>query len=659
MRNELSTIRSPGSVLAGILIAASLHASPAEGQSAEPDHSAHHPQGGAWSTPATGTTRPGADTSQDYAPPPADQSAPMSGMMEGMMGGRPPKQLYPSLMDVPSLSPETRARMEQHARARVEVGTAVAAQGRAELEQAVAAGDPKAIEAAAERIRDGTVQLESGAATLRALREGREPKDIALTWFKGQLGLPQAAASQPHAVAAQDGLFGWAWAHIVAVTTLAAFALAMIAMYAARMRRAHALVDRLTSAKPVPRTSAAPPVVPAQPAAAASLGQAAPLGAVAPSASTVAPARTRPWTGKLQVVGIFHETPNVKTFRLRDPGGGPIPFEFLPGQFLTYSAQIEGQLVRRSYTIASSAAQTAYVETTVKREAPGIFSGYMHDKLAVGDLVEVMAPFGSFTFRGAEAESVVLIGGGVGITPLMSVIRYLTDIAWPGEIFLVYGARTTEDFIFRDELEYLQRRHRNLDVAATMARAEGMAWMGPEGPITKDLLAQSVPDITQRRVHLCGPPGMMEAVRKALAELGVPADQVKTEAFGPARGAVPPPGVTMVVPSPEPADGGAPSVPAGVTAAPTIGPATASIQFTRSNVTAPLPPDKTVLEVSEAVGVNIDYACRAGICGVCKVRLLEGAVTMEVQEALTPEDKAANIVLACQAKSTGTLAVEA
>jgi len=583
----------------------------------------------------------------------------MQGMMEGMMGGQLPKQLYPSLIDLPSLSAEARARIEQHAQARIDVGTAVAAQGRTELDRALAAGDPKGVEAAAERLRDGAKQLESGAATLRALREGREPKDIALTWFKGQLGLPQATTSQAHVMAAQDGLLGWAWSHIVATTTLAAFALAMIAMYAARMSRAHALVDRLTSVKPVPRTGATPPTpAAAQPASAVSLEQAAP-GAAAPTAPTVAPARAGPWTGKLQVVAVFDETPDVKTFRLRDPGGGPIPFTFRPGQFLTYSAQIEGQLVRRSYTIASSAAQTAYVDTTVKREAQGIFSGYMHEKLAVGDLVDVMAPFGSFTFSGTEAKSVVLIGGGVGITPLMSAIRYLTDIAWPGEIFLVYGARTTEDFIFRDELEHLQRRHRNLDVAATMARAEGSAWMGPEGPITKDLLAQSVPDIAQRRVHLCGPPGMMEAVRKALAELGVPAGQVKTEAFGPAIGAVPPPGVTMVVPSPAPAGGGAPSVPAGVTAAPTIGPATASIQFTRSNVTTPLSPDKTVLEVSEAVGVNIDYSCRVGTCGVCQVRLLEGAVTMDVQEALTPEDKKANIILACQAKSTANLAVEA
>ena len=295
------------------------------------------------------------------------------------------------------------------------------------------------------------------------------------------------------------------------------------------------------------------------------------------------------------------------------------------------------------------------METTIKREEPGIFSDYMHDKVKQGDLIEVAAPFGAFTFRGQEADSVVLIGGGVGITPLMAAIRYLFDTAWRGDIFLVYGAQTTEHFIFRDELEYLQRRMPNLHVIATMARAEGTSWMGPQGHVTKELLSQSVPDIQKRRVHLCGPPGMMEAMKKLLATVGVPSDQVKTEAFGPARGAVPPPGVTQVVTAERagPAAAGAPP------AAPAIGPATATIRFAKANKIAALPPDKTVLEVAESLGVPIDYACRVGVCGTCKTKLLEGQVTMEVDDALTPEDKSQNIILACQAKSVGNLVVEA
>ncbi|WP_291628142.1 2Fe-2S iron-sulfur cluster binding domain-containing protein, partial [Bradyrhizobium sp.] len=118
---------------------------------------------------------------------------------------------------------------------------------------------------------------------------------------------------------------------------------------------------------------------------------------------------------------------------------------------------------------------------------------------------------------------------------------------------------------------------------------------------------------------------------------------------------VPPPGVIQIV------SGGAAVTAVGAVQPPAqaIGPATTTIRFAKSEKLVPLPPDKTVLEVAESVGVPIDYSCRIGICGTCKTKLLEGKVTMEVEEALTPDDKAQNIVLACQAKSVGNLVVEA
>lgn len=589
------------------------------------------------------------------------------GMMGEMMGRPPRKEFYPSLMDMPTLTAEQRQSIEAQARARISRGTDEIQSAQEALRHANAAGDTASAEQAASRLRDALDQVKSGTTMLRSLAEGKAPPQIAQDWFKGQLNLATAAPAH-----GGGGPLRLSWFHLVTMSLVAAFAAAMLALYLVRMRRANALVSRLTSATPVPAVpgppAAAPPSRTASSSAEVTAAPAAPTPAAAPVAippssgtataappSAMRPAAGKLWKGKLRVAAVFPEAADVKTFRLRDPQGGPIPFTFVPGQFLTYSAEIDGKLVRRSYTIASSAAQTAYVETTIKREAPGIFSDYMHDKIGEGDLVDVMGPSGVFTFTGTEADSVVLIGGGVGITPLMAAIRFLSDTAWPGEIFLVYGAQTTAHFIFRDELEYLQRRMRNLQVAATMARAAGTSWMGAEGHITREFLAQSVPEIAKRRVHLCGPPGMMEAMKKILAELGLPPEQVKTEAFGPALGAVPPPGATVIGPigAPSPASAGA-ALPASA-----IGPATATIRFARSNKTAPLPPDRSVLEVSEDVGVNIDYSCRVGVCGVCKTQLLEGKVAMEVEEALTPEDKARNVILACQAKSIGNLVVEA
>lgn len=664
----VSQLRSPWVALIVAAIFMNLSAYRADAQ-AEGGHESHHPNASAPTTPAAPNSMgsPPVPAMPGMGPPSVGMgemggasSGEMGGMGE-MMGGRPRKEFYPSLMDMPSLSAEQRQRIESQARAALNTATEEIASAEAALRQANARADSIGAEEATSRLRDALNQAKSAATTLRALSEGKPPQQIALDWFRTQLNLPALTASS-------DAGLGLSWFHVVTMVVLATFTVAMILVYVLRLRRANALVQRLTSAPALamapgrvatPAPPSAPPPATSPPAASPGTPPSTQSGEAAPPSSVAAVASpataTGPWKGKLQVAGIFRETKDVKTFRLKSSDGGPIPFTFLPGQFLTYSAEIDGKLVRRSYTIASSAAQTAYVETTIKREEPGIFSDYMHDKLKQGDLIEVAAPFGAFTFRGQEAESVVLIGGGVGITPLMAAIRYLFDTAWRGDIFLVYGVQTTEHFIFRDELEYLQRRMPNLHVIATMARAEGTSWMGPQGHVTKELLSQSVPDIQKRRVHLCGPPGMMEAMKKLLATVGVPSDQVKTEAFGPARGAVPPPGVTQVVTAERagPAAAGAPP------AAPVIGPATATIRFAKANKIAALPPDKTVLEVAESLGVPIDYACRVGVCGTCKTKLLEGNVTMELEDALTPEDKSQNIILACQAKSVGNLVVEA
>jgi ferredoxin-NADP reductase len=555
------------------------------------------------------------------------------------------------LLELPALSPQQRRELEARARDLISGEIDGIPVAEAELRHAIAAGDVAAAERASLRIRDSLNAVQSGVAVMRSLGEGKSAQQIAQSWFKAQMNL-----QAPAGVANSAGLLGISWFHVTTMVMLAVFAAGLLAIHVARMRRANALVDRLTRAA-IPAAALAPSAVVPGAAAGTAERVSRPAGAVESAASETASSSSETrralatsgklWKGKLRVAAIYTETPEVKTFRLQAPDGNAIPFSFLPGQFLTYAADIDGKTVRRSYTIASSAAQTAYVETTIKREDGGLFSDHMHGTVREGDLLEVMAPSGAFTFTGEEADSVVLIGGGVGITPLMAAIRYLSDIAWPGQIYLVYGAQTTGQFIFREELEYLQRRIGNLHVAATMARASGASWMGSEGQITADFLKRAVPDIARRRVHLCGPPGMMEALRKTLGELGVAPEQIKTEAFGPARGAVPPPGRTVIETR----------TPPGGTAA--IGPAAASIRFAKSNKVVPLPPDRSVLEAAESIGVPIDFSCRAGICGVCKTRLLEGKVTMEVEDALTADDKARGIILACQAKSVGNLVVEA
>ncbi|MGE0279063.1 MAG: 2Fe-2S iron-sulfur cluster-binding protein [Rhizobiaceae bacterium] len=560
--------------------------------------------------------------------------------------GTPPKAFYPWLMDLPRLTPEARQFIEEEATRRLSAGSQAISQGQAGLHHALASNDPAGLQAAAAGLRLGLQNIESGTAALRALRDGAAPRQIALAWFRGQTGLDQQAAAM------NPGPFGWSWFHLIAMLFLGAFVLGTLLIQFARMRRISELTARL-AARPA-GTAVPAPVLPPVTSAVGSVNPSV------PSAPAIAVDKARPiarasrWSGPLRVAAIFRETHDVKTFRMVNPDGGVLPFSFLPGQFLTFSVEIDGKRVRRSYTIASSPAVTAHLEVTVKRQEHHGVSAFLHDRVKFGDLLDIAAASGRFTFTGEE-DSIVLIAGGVGITPMMSVIRYLTDMSFPGEIFLLYGARSTEDFIFREELEYLQRRHENLHIAATMARAAGTAWMGPEGPVTKDFINQAVPEIARRHIHLCGPPPMMEAVKAELMELGVPKERIETEAFGPAEGMVPQDALETDIIEVKGAPGPAPAKRDGTAA----GLAPAQVRFSVSKKTGPLRPDQSVLEAAEAIGVDIDYSCRVGTCGTCRVRLLEGAVTMAVEEGLQPGDKERGVILACQAKSAGNLVVEA
>jgi len=203
------------------------------------------------------------------------------------------------------------------------------------------------------------------------------------------------------------------------------------------------------------------------------------------------------------------------------------------------------------------------------------------------------------------------------------------------------------DFIFADEVAALQRVNPKLRVAVTISSAEGTDWKGPRGRITKEWLTQTVPDLASRRIHLCGPPAMMDSTKAILIELGVAPEQVKTELFGATK--------------PTPAA-------AGTTAKPTK-PATGPlVTFSKNNKSAKIhvdlqngdsPPKQSILELSEELGIGIEFSCRVGTCGVCKVKMTSGEVEMAVEDALEPDDKANGIILACQAKPKGDVTVEA
>jgi ferredoxin-NADP reductase len=349
------------------------------------------------------------------------------------------------------------------------------------------------------------------------------------------------------------------------------------------------------------------------------------------------PPVTANWRGQLRVGSIATETPDVKTFRLQPLSDGHLPFTFVPGQFLNVAFAIGGARMNRSYSISSSPNERDYVDLTVKREERGAVSRHIVDLLKVGDEIEAGGPVGRFTFTGIEAPSVVLLGAGVGITPMMSVARYLTEQSWPGDIFFIYGCRSPADLIFGQAIAALELRNPKLHVAITMSKPPP-DWKGARGRIAKEFLVGAVPDLASRRVQLCGPPTMMDAIKALLIEIGVAPENLKTEAFGAVK--------------PVPATPGTTAKPTPVATGPLV-------TFSKNNKSARIGADQTILELSEDIGIGIEFSCRVGTCGLCKVKMTSGEVDMAIDDALDGEDKKDGIVLACQAKPKTEVTVEA
>lgn len=640
--------RAPGTFLAGLMLVSLPLSVTAVPQVSAEEHTKHHP--------AQPSASPGASPAQS----PNSMS---SGMMEGMgeMHGAPKtKQIYPELMSLPALSAEKREEIERQAHERMQSGVTLMSEGLAALHQASTTNDLKAMQDAIARLHEGMARYDSGLAAHRALAEGKAPREIALAWFRREMNLSLGVAPAAHQSITPF--------HLFTMVLLVGFALAMLALYYFKMRRAAALFGRIEADKGPPPPGSAPELAGGKPppddkprsgdkrppgsgsplsGGAPPPGESPPAGempAASSSAALVPDTRSPPplradWRGQLRVESVAPETPSVKTLRLVPASNGRLmPFTFVPGQFLNLAFWIGGARMNRSYSISSSPTQREYLDITVRRELRGAVSRHIVDLLKPGDKIEAGGPVGKFTFDGTDADSIVLISGGVGVTPMMSITRYLTDTSWPGEIFFIFSCRTPADIIFKDELALLEQRNTRLRVAITVSKPERTDWKGHRGRITAEWLKGIVPDLTSRRIHICGPPTMMDTTQALLAELAVPPEQVKTELFG--------------TPRPAPAAAGTTAKPA----APADGPL---VTFSKNNKSSRVHVDQTILELSEELGIGIQYSCRVGTCGVCKVKMTSGEVDMAVQDALDDDDKANGIILACQAKPKAPVTVEA
>ena len=225
------------------------------------------------------------------------------------------------------------------------------------------------------------------------------------------------------------------------------------------------------------------------------------------------------------IVAIRRETPTIKSFAL-DLGGREIGF--MAGQWVDFFVTLEGAEAVGGYSITSSPAEQTTFSLAVKRDdSDHPVTNWLHEDAQVGDKVEV-ALGGDFFYEPDESESVVLIAGGIGLTPLMSIVRSVNELAARTRLTLVYSASTPDELLFRDELESIAASNPRIRCVFTVTKPTSSVWDGHTGRISADLFREESVD-HDALFFVCGPPSMIRTMVVMLRELGVPRPQIRYE----------------------------------------------------------------------------------------------------------------------------------
>ncbi|MBL7252754.1 2Fe-2S iron-sulfur cluster-binding protein [Paractinoplanes lichenicola] len=331
-----------------------------------------------------------------------------------------------------------------------------------------------------------------------------------------------------------------------------------------------------------------------------------------------------PWQGYLRVTSVEDLSPTVRRIRLAPMQGSTMPFTFEAGQYLKVFVPVAVEPIERSYSICSFGGD-GFVEIAVKREPDGLGSGFLHDELSAGLALRVSGPHGEFTWSG-QLGDLLLIGGGIGITPLMSVLTAAAEAGHTGRIVLLVSFRTDDEVVFGPEVEALRSRLPGLEVSVVVTSRQGRINVNTlrpyAGPAT--------------RVHLCGPAAMMQDLIGALTELGVPRTAVHTEAFVSER-------------SNETRREKAHAI--------ALAAQVSSFTIGLGGGSFPCRPGESVLVAANEAEVDLPQSCGEGACGTCRVRVLDGSYETDTRGMFSDGELAEGWRLACQTLPTSDLTI--
>lgn len=335
----------------------------------------------------------------------------------------------------------------------------------------------------------------------------------------------------------------------------------------------------------------------------------------------------------MRVKEVIEETADAFTIIFEEPEGG---MDYKAGQFLTLITKVNGQEIRRSYSLCTSTLTDKCPAVMVKRVEGGILSNYLAENLKAGDVIKVMEPMGKFTtsLQIENKRHIIMFAGGSGITPMMAITKEILHGEPNSIISLIYANRNIDAIIFKDQLDEIQRNFEGRFRVIHILDDAPMDWQGPSGLLNRELLQklfERIPDwgIDRTQYLMCGPEGMMNNVEELLADHSIPKDKIFKESF-----------VAGTLHKKETI----------VEAEEDIGEVkthNVKIIYEGEEYSFNVAPDKTILETALDKDIDLPYSCQSGLCTACRGKCLSGKVKLDEEEGLSDAELEEGYVLTC------------